>query len=383
MMRLAAFTLFLHVMFWSALIIFGLALGLVVLLLFVRIRAINRRRRTNELVAFWRLVFTGKAANIPTNVRRGDVFTVLSLWNDFHRVRTQEGGISAQALTQIAVAHSFSDLAMELLRKGDAGDKLVALTTLGYLRASEATASAKALTGSPIGVLSIVAWRLLLLTDPSQMKVFAFELARHDDWRPRNIEELMRELGPQKISRAMAIAVEDTPDEQLVRVLRFFSLCEPPVVKPALRDLVTGRSNPDVIAAALRALAPIATPEDLPIVRGFLRHPASFIRIAAIGAIAPIAQLEDRPVLMELLSDHNSWVRYRAAQTLVQRFTDDGVEGDLRREVADQYARDALTQVLAERSVIELQEFVAQESGVKPKEILVERRPMDGLRVGV
>src|SRR5205807_4504588 len=118
-----------------------------VLLLLVRIRAVNRRRHTNELVAFWRLVFTGKAPNVPYTVRRGDAFTVLNLWNDFHRVRTENEGIGASVLLEIAVAQRFLGHALELLRRGDEGDKLVALTALGYMRAAEATEQAKELTG--------------------------------------------------------------------------------------------------------------------------------------------------------------------------------------------------------------------------------------------
>lgn len=363
---------------------FALAFGLMVLLLITRIRAITQRRHSDALVAFWRRIFTGAAPNRAAKVGRRDIFRVLSLWNDFQRVRGDGQGISEVMLAEVARVQGFDDLAMRMLLRGDAGDRIVALTYCGYRRLATALGRIKLLTQDPFGEVALAAFRAAVLIDSAEVKNFVFEIARHDDWRLRTIEQIFKELGPQRIARAMAIAAEDATDEQALRLLRFFTLCEPAVARSAMREQLSFRDDPEVLAAALRALAPFVLPPDRPLIHRFLGHPASFVRIAAIGAIAPICAEEDRDVLMRLLGDANSWVRYRAAQTLLDSFASDEDVGDLRREVVDRYAQDALSQVLAERSVIALRQFVDEEvpATLEPTSRQgVERRPMDAMRV--
>ena len=357
----AGFNVFVVVMFWSAVAIFALALGLMVMLLGVRIRAIARRRRISYLVRFWRAIFTGSRPNVPAKLRSGDRFTVLSLWADFQRVRRAGTGISQEYLRDVASVQHFDVAAARMLSKGDAGDQLVALTFMAYYAVPESLQHIRAALDSPYSEIALAAYRALLAIDPANMDAFAAAIALRDDFRPSSIEGALTEAGPAVISTPMIHAARSADPAGRARLLRYFTLLDPVMVHAALREFLTSSEDGAVIAAALRALTPRSMPEDRPVVRLFLRHPLAFVRIAAIGALVPICADEDRATLMELLSDRDSWVRYRAAQTLVECFTHEGTQGDLRREVADQYARDALTQVLAERSVVELRQFIADE----------------------
>lgn len=382
MVSAADFNLFVVAMFWSAIAIFGLAMALMVLLLVVRIRAISRRRHISNIVAAWRRIFTAPVLHAVKQVRRGDAFTVLNLWNDFRRVGSTGGGISAEILEEIARVQNFDKLALAMLRRGDDGDRLVALTFAGYFRLSDALDRIKAFREDSLGEVALAAYRASVLIDSTELKSFVFAIARRSDWRLRSIEGILKELGPERISRPMAIAAEDSSDELVLNLIRFFTLCDPVVARSALLDQLAFRTDPEVIAAALRALAPFVQVGDRDVVQRFLVHPSSFVRIAALGAIAPVCLAADRDVLIALLSDVNSWVRYRAAQTLLDCLSHEDQDGALHREVADKYAQDALAQVLAERSVIALQSFVSDElpSASAPVRQGPERRPAGAMR---
>lgn len=376
---------FVVVMFWSAAGIFALAMGLMVLLLLTRIRAIARRRRTQYLVNFWREVFTGAKRPRAGRVTPRDAFTVLSLWNDFHRVRDEGApGVRPERLREVARRYGLDLAAERLLARGDAGDRLVALTFMSYAPAPASVERVIACASSELGELSLAAQRALVAMNPAYMAAFAHAIAGRDDYRASSVEKSIAAIGPAIATAPItALAVADDPPAAM-RLLRFFPLLETEPARRAIRRILERDPGPDLAAAALRALAPFVQPEDGEIVRRFLTAGPPFVRIAAVGALQPICETSDRDALLKLLADRDSWVRYRAAQVLVERFTREGVEGDLRREIADRYARDALTQVLAERSVIELREFVAQETGEEanaPERVALPlRRAIDEMR---
>ena len=364
---------------------FGLAMGLMVLLLLTRIRAIARRKRTYFLVAFWREVFTGAQRPAVRAIARGDAFTILSLWNDFHRVRTDDSpGVPSARLVETARTYGLDRAAAQLLARGDPGDQLVALTFLSYAPSPAQIEKIASCATSAYGELALAAYRALVALDAAYMDAFARAIAERDDFRASTVQNALTAIGPAITTTSIVKLVSVQDPQASIRLLRFFPLLEPAIARQTILGLLEGSPGADVAAAGLRALAELAVPEDGATVRRFLSHPVAFVRIAAIGALQPICESSDRAALLALLSDSDSWVRYRAAQLLVEHFTREGVEGDLRREVADRYARDALTQVLAERSAIELREFVAQETGQAPEAdpgtVPAERRPIDEMR---
>lgn len=386
MIPVRVFDIFVVVMFWSAAVIFGVAMALMEMLLLTRIRAIARRRRTRYLVTFWRKVFTGVARPAVRSIARRDAFTVLSLWNDFHRVRTEtSAGVPQERLAEIARTYGLDRAAARLLLRGDTGDQLVALTFMTHFASPGQVENIAASSRSDYGEISLAAHQALVAIDPAYMSAFAQAIAQREDYRASTVEQAIGAIGPTVATPPIIELLSPQDPQGSIRLLRFFPMLEAAAARRAILHLLEGSPGADLAAAALRALRDLIEPQDRETVLPFLRHPVSFVRIAAIGALQPVCQTSDRETLLELLSDADSWVRYRAAQILVEHFTREGVEGDLRREVADRYARDALTQVLAERSVIALREFVAEETGEPgasgEQSLPLERRPIDEMRV--
>lgn len=385
MIPVHVFDVFVVIMFWSAAVIFALAMALMVLLLLTRIRAIARRRRTRYLVEFWRNVFTGSTHPAARHIAWGDAFTVLSLWNDFHRVRAEGSpGVPPEQLAQIARDYGLNRAAARLLARGDPGDQLVALTFMSHVPLPEQFENIVSRVDSEYGELSLAAYRALVAIDAAHMRAFAQAIAQREDYRASTVEKAIAAIGPAVATEPIVNMLSPLNPQAAIRLLRFFPLLEATAARRTILRILDGMPVADLAAAALRALADLIQPQDRATVLPFLSHPVPFVRIAAIGALQPVCETSDRDALFALLSDADSWVRYRAAQLLVERFTREGIEGDLRREVADRYARDALTQVLAERSVIELREFVAEETGTPPepdeRTVPQERRPIDEMR---
>ncbi len=335
---------FLVPVLWSAASIFALALAMMGYALVLRARAVARRRRNRRLIDAWSERFSGTPPSTPIPLRRREVAIVLNLWDEF--VRLHVGEAREAALQKIAGAQGFEALAIRLAHHRGPGSRLIAMTALGTMRSRAALPLAERLIDDGYGQVSLAAWRAIVMIDPRRMGAFADAIAGHADWQARSVQQVLLEFGAATISRPLARAVERAPNERVLRVVRYLIFADPRVARVALRGILANRSDPEVVAAGLRALAPLATSRERDLVRPFLRSDVAFVRIAAIGALAPIAVVDDRPALLGLLADENAWVRYRAAQAVVGCFPG----WDPRMEVGDDYGRDALAQVLAERS---------------------------------
>ena len=346
------FNIFIVAMAWCAFTVFALALVLLTSALIARMRAVLRTRRIAALVTLWRAVFAGDVRGKRLAIRSRDAFTILSLWNDCRRARAGERGISADDLFCVARIYRLEDVAIEMARGGDAGDRIVALTFIGYMRSRRALAQAKTLTQDSNGDVSLAAFRACVLIDAGEMESFVLAMSEHGDWRLRSIEDVLKEIGASRISLPMVTVAERASDQQILRLVRYFRLCDPNTARTSLRQQLQRRTDPSVLASSLRALKACALPIDHDAISAFLRHRAFFVRVAAIEALAAICTPRDRDEFLRLVGDENSWVRYRAAQVLVERYADDELGGGVRGDVADRYARDALSQVRAERSVV-------------------------------
>lgn len=381
MVSAADFSAFVTVMFWSAVAMLGLSVALVALLLVVRIRAVVRRRHTERLVVNWRAVFTGVLPNRPSRIARHDVFTILNLWADFHRVQSNGGGVPSQALLAVASAQGFERLAARLLNRGDAADRLVALTFFEYCPVASRVNKIRTCASSAFGEVSLAAHRALVATDPNMMHELADAIAERGDFRERTVEEALRAIGSEAASLPMVESARSHEHAERVRILRYFALLDAATARSAVREILATDDDPDVIAAALKVLTGISLLADRALVQRFLDHPAAAIRIAAIGALVPIRDAPDRRTLLGLLRDRDADVRYRAAQALVQCSALDGTESDLRRDVTDRYGRDAFALAMLERSLIEVLQFVAAENGGPDMLADEGRRPVEWRRM--
>jgi HEAT repeat protein len=111
----------------------------------------------------------------------------------------------------------------------------------------------------------------------------------------------------------------------------------------------TGHANPEVRAAALRALGllgilPAGTEQAAAVA---LIDPVEYVRIQATRTAALLPRAAARQALWDLLADESWWVRRAAAQTLLNLGTEGaGVLERVGRSHPDRYARHMAVQVL-------------------------------------
>jgi HEAT repeat protein len=340
--------LFIVAMWWWAVSTFLTSFAIVITAVTVRWYSARRRKYTDELLARWRAVFaTHEPVLLLPPIRRRDAFAVLGLWNDFQKGRAEDRNVlSARVvrLRDLARRLGFEKLALDMLRHGDAGDRLVALTTLGSLRSGEAIDAIRRAMKKERGVVALAAFRAAALIDSQCCDDFALACANRSDWSATAIERVCRELGPERLSGAFARAVKSLSGDALRRIIPFLTLCDERMARSAIHHVLKREHDSETFARALRALAPIARTEDRAVIAQFLTHVSPFVRLAAIAAEKRLGT--HKSLMIKLLGDSNAWVRYRAAAALVQ--TAPPFAGVFRLYSGDRYGRDALAQAMAE-----------------------------------
>lgn len=326
-------------------------------LLVVRTQNGIMRRRQNGLNRRWRDVFvtayTGATSPHPMpRIGQKDAFTVLQLFEQFHDIRDTDRARASDVVPKLdAMAHALAldDVALDLLKKGDDADKILALNVLGHLREARALAPAVKLSSSPVGELARAAAYCALRIDPA----FAprlLELVRdRDEWARARVEMMLRDIEPEALDRAMIAAFDGAVDAGLVRLLDYLRFCSPPTARDILRKLLRSSRDIEVVAAALRSLAPLAGDPDRDVALRYCRSSESVIAISALRVLRKCVRYEDRDELVQLTANRDYWVRLRAAEVVVQLYGDTGLAEEFAASHPDRFARDAIRQALAER----------------------------------
>ena len=130
------------------------------------------------------------------------------------------------------------------------------------------------------------------------------------------------------------------------RLVRYLELAYNVSALPAARTIAELSHDPEVLAACLRLFK---SAEDLPVVREYLSHKDSCVRVQAAAALGRIGEDTDEELLVPLLSDKEWWVRYRSAQALsrLPHMREPKLK-TIQAAQSDPFARDILTQVMAE-----------------------------------
>jgi len=333
---------------WSCLIIFALVLLVAVQLGFLRAIEAARRRRQRALERVWLPLLVEALERVPETlppVARRDMRVFLSFWN-----RLQDSihdGFSV-SLHQVALRVGADEAARRMFSSRNAGERLLAITTLGRLRDPSLWRELVSVASSRHLLLSLTAARALVRIDPEAAVAFLLTLiAERDDWPPTTISLMLQEAGPDVISGPLVDAILRAPSNKVHLLIRYLGVAHPEHTVPLLRLLIRRVTTVESITGCLRAFGDVS---DLGAIRPFLDHPRWEVRVRAVDALGRLGTSRDARRLISMLSDTEWWVRYRAAQAVCRL-----LEGDpehvkhLRATHGDPFARDILAHVLAER----------------------------------
>jgi hypothetical protein len=331
---------------------------LLIVVLFVRSRNAIYQRRQILLSTRWRNVFTAgfTGALSPTSlpaIRNADWFTVLAIFVEFHDIRENGPGDSGYArLDEIAKRLGIGDYALSLLIEGDDADKVLALNVLGYLRDTRALAPATDLTHEVGSELSRGAAHCALRIDAGAIGDVLQLLLNRDDWARSRVETMLREVEPEALGLAMRNAIAGAPEDTKAHLLDYVRFCPAKSARAICTSVLATSLDPEALSAALRSLAPLATDVDHELAVRYVAHPKDIVALSALRVLRKCVRGEDRDLVVRMLSHADYWIRLRAAEVAVALLGSADAAEKFTEGLADQFSRDAMKQVLAERHTI-------------------------------
>ena len=326
----------------------AMVLLLLATLIVVRTRTALYFHHRNLVTERWRDIFKSAyndeqpAQQLPP-IRKGDWFTVLGLFVAFHGARENLDALARRA--------GIDDYALALLQRGDEADKVLAFKTLGHFRDHRALEPAKRLAQDKGPELSRAAAHCALRIEPEFVGGVLELLLDRDDWARSRVELMLGEVDQHGLDVAMMDAIAGATDDTKPRLLDYVRLCSPTMARKICTRVLAEASDPEVLAAALRSLAPLASEGDRDMAIRYSASSSSIVALSALRVLRKCVRESDRGLLVAMMSHSDYWVRLRAAEAAVQLLGETPDVETFASTLTDPYARDAVKQVLSERAM--------------------------------
>lgn len=337
----------LYGVFVSALAVTAVSVMLLMTIVVLRLRLTRRERRTKVILDRWRpLLAMAAAGDLSPSppIDDDDGKLLLPLWN---QVRESVRGESEASLDAFARCIGLDRTARVLLASGNSRARLLAINTLGHIGSTETTAQLERYCLDNDAIVSFAAARALLRIDSANaLPMLVPLMLERADWPIARLAPMLRVADMAQLELVLTDALTHVRGAALERLLLIAAVLPAERVSQWARTALEKSENWAQIAAALRL---VSDPRDAPLVRRFLQHPVWQVRVRAVTALERVAGADDLPNLVAALADPEWWVRLRAARTLARLpFLSGEHLARLRDSVSDRFARDALTQAIAE-----------------------------------
>jgi HEAT repeat protein len=337
----------LRIALWVGVGAFLFTLLLLLQIALLRQLAARRQRQRQVFARCWRpllnLAALGETITPPRLTRRHRIDFLL-LWNE---IRESVRGEAEPGLSRLAKAVGADRSARELLAKGNAGERLLALLTLGRLGDPADIDRVAAAARSSDTYVSMAAAQALVLIDPTRAVHDLLPLvARRTDWQPARIVALLGNVNAEILSPVLVKLLRRVPSPALPRLLPLLTAVHSETAEAVLGKVFARARTPELLIAALKLAR---TPGTLAAVHHCLGHKDWQVRAQAAAALGRVGSWRDMERLVPLLQDREWWVRYRAAQAVMCL---PGVSAnDLRvlsDRLQDRFARDMLAHAAGE-----------------------------------
>lgn len=332
---------------WASIVLIVLVALLVVWILILRARNAATHRRSERLREQWQALLANAVYEVPSelpSIDERDVFAFLMLWT---HLQESVRDIAREGLNEVARRTGIAEVARRLAHEGDLRERLLGLTALGHLRDTAVWDELLALALDRDPAISMSAAKALFRIDPQRAAdMLVPMILTREDWPRALIASMLEEAGPDVTSKPLADAVAAAAPDRAPRIIRFLELAHRDVAVPVVRRMIKTSEHPDVVASCLRVFS---DPSDLDVVRALLEDPRPPVRLNAAITLGRLGTDDDRALLTRTLADADWWVRYRSAHALAQLPSVDARDlHDLALGHPDRFARDMLTQVIAE-----------------------------------
>ncbi len=332
------------------------SLLLLLLMLRVRLHQATQEDHKKQLLCIWEPVLAAasidcSAVQLPALAKK-DYPDVLILWNRFQESMRGE---SKENLIILGRKLGIEALAERMLSSKDESERTIAALTLGNMGARESWPVLEKMALTEVGLSGQVAARALARIDPKAASPILIPLfVRRHEWPQSRVAAILSDMGAEVITTPMISALLRASPEELARFLRYLPFAYQNEALEALRLLLSEHNEAEVLTACLVAMRNLAEDSDIAVIKNLLHHPEWVVRVQAVNTMVRLARREDLPEIIALLSDPNWWVRYRSAQALAElQFISWEQSEEIKNKQEDRYAKDALTQVMAEKQIRE------------------------------
>lgn len=277
-----------------------------------------------------------------------DFQVLIEEWNNLHeRLR----GDATDHLNELGRILKIDAAARAMLSSRSRRKKLLGIISLGHLRDPKDWKALVALLENKHTSVSLAAARSMvqLYAEAALPLVLAQSLQR-PDWPPVRLANIIMEAGADVACQPLLDQIELAVDaNHLATFLRFTKCLK---CRGSLDAMLRALDISDDEKVVIACLDLLDDPRGLTMARWYVKDERWTVRVHAANALGRVGKREDIELLKSLLCDSEWWVRYRAAQALASLpFVDEAVMASVRGELDDNYARDILTQVIAENRV--------------------------------
>jgi hypothetical protein len=318
-------------------------------LIIMRIFSILKERRIKRFLLKWRPILIECIAARPKNTPKlanKNIHHFLGIWNDFQGTLKGE---SQTNLIELANRLGLEKKMLQLIKKQDTGMQITSIVTLGNLKEKTAYDDLFFFVSDPNPILSLNGAKAICLIYPKRaVPIVVAQLLKRDDWPPSHVIAMLRELGPQLLTKIFVRTFNNANDQQLLKLLPYIHTIEQSQSLPIIEKVLNVTTNPEIISACLKIYQ---SPKSLELIKKYTQHEQWFIRVQAASALGRLGTIKDIESLITLLSDQQWWVRYRSAKAIISlpSITIADLES-IKNTTDDKFAKNILNQVIAEQA---------------------------------
>ena len=335
--------------FWIGAI--SIILTIILLLEIIRIRIFLRAKkfRQNRFLQQWQPILiqmiVGETPNLPTlDVK--DMTNFLMLWLRFYKTLRGDARENLNILLrQLPVKQHVIDM----LKSKKTDERLVALTTVGYLQDKDASDELVAMLDDPEPAISVTAAHSLIHIDANKAIEYVIPMiVRRRDWPINRTALMLKEAGAAFVE-AFIVTVEQAEKDNepyLLRLMRILDVLQLNRPLAFLRHILENSQDAELVTAALKL---VRSHKDLDLVRMRVGDANWSVQVQVASVLGRLGASEDVPRLVYLIGAKDWWVRYRAAKSLVNLpFINSLQIHSIKQNMTDAFGLDILAHTLAE-----------------------------------
>ncbi len=281
-----------------------------------------------------------------------DLDTLLPFLEEWNYIHESVEGDAKIGLNQLANTLDLYENIIALVGSSHFDRRLIAINTLGNLKAVQAYQEIRAFAAHHDAILSSWAWRALTRIDTERLLADDLAMiASRSDWSPIFVAEVLHEMDADLLSQPLCSLVSDsfesrTAERQMARLVSYLSFTHVSDHRPLLKLMIEDSNEKEVLIACLRL---VQGDHSLERVRELAHDQRWEIRLQAVLTLGRLGHDEDVDTLIAALDDRDWWVRYRSASALLNMPTmSPNRIAKITSSHPNQFAREILMQVQAE-----------------------------------